>query len=104
MSSLPETDSGLPGGRGGARLALLLCLLATLALPLWLYWPAVSTPRNWGIATGAMLGNALMVGLLPMIWWGFRRFRYERAGGPIILWVVLLLVLGGLTIKGAALG
>ena len=42
-----------------------------------------------------------MSGLIPMIFWAFRRFRAERAALPFIGWAFLGVVLMGLATLGA---
>ncbi|WP_022727207.1 hypothetical protein [Fodinicurvata sediminis] len=49
---------------------------------------------------GAALGGAFVPALVPLTWWGFRRFRADRSAGPLILWAVLLLVIAGLVASG----
>lgn len=99
MSSVPEPERGFAVGKVAARLGLLLCILASFALPTYVLQPSRLTA---GVA-GEITGGAVVYAALPLIWWAFRRFRYDRAGGPIVLWLVLLVALGGLSIRGAAI-
>jgi hypothetical protein len=49
---------------------------------------------------GRSIGIFIMTGIIPLIWWGIVRFRYDRSFGPLFTWLILVVVLGYMSHEG----
>ncbi len=65
---------------------------ATLGVVLLLATPGMADWRP-AVIIGTFAGIALLtpvlIGILPLIFWAFGRFRVENAGGPLVIWGLL---------------
>lgn len=89
-----------------ARRTLLLWVTA-----IWFFALAVSIvsmvikDAHWadlyGIAVilGGATGGFIIPGIIPLIWWGTRKFHAVRAFGPMMLWTALAVLLAISTIN-----
>lgn len=95
---LPEHSDGLANSKGGAKFLLALCVLGSFVGPAYSHWPLFVNPNGWGREAGEIFGAALGPALLPLIWWGVRRFLWIKAGGPLLLWIILIVFFGATSI------
>jgi hypothetical protein len=78
-----------------SKRAIVLILAIYLAVAMFcavikiLATPEIADWR-WGAIIGSFVGTVVaflfLPGLVPLIYWAFRRFRADYAGAPIILW------------------
>jgi hypothetical protein len=78
-----------------SKRAIVLILAIYLAVAMFcavikiLATPEIADWR-WGAIIGSFVGTVVVFlflpGLVPLIYWAFRRFRADYAGAPIILW------------------
>lgn len=66
-----------------------LSLIISAAVHSVLGVPAAGAEAAGYLAGGAFV-TFLVAGIFPLVWWGFRRFRAERAAGPLVLWLALI--------------
>ncbi|MFZ1951088.1 MAG: hypothetical protein WAU74_13555 [Pseudolabrys sp.] len=45
-------------------------------------------------AFGGAAALYVISGIIPMIVWGFSRFRPQNAGAPLVIWAILLVIAG----------
>jgi len=45
-------------------------------------------------AFGGAAALYVISGIIPMIVWGFSRFRSQNAGAPLMIWAILLVIAG----------
>ena len=45
-------------------------------------------------AFGGAAALYVISGVIPMIVWGFSRFRPQDAGAPLVIWAILLMIAG----------
>ena len=45
-------------------------------------------------AFGGAAALYVISGIIPMIVWGFSRFRSKNAGAPLVIWAILLVIAG----------
>jgi hypothetical protein len=73
-------------------LAIYFCIAAVASAIELLATPGMAGLR-WAAVAGDFVGGIgawfLLPGILPLLYWAFRRFRGENAAGPIIIWGVL---------------
>jgi hypothetical protein len=62
---------------------------------------AVGPATQWSAAMfGGALADFVLPGIVPLIWWGIRRFDRDRATGPVATWAVLTVLMGFFSLQG----
>jgi hypothetical protein len=100
-----ERPTGLP--RKTVLLVVSSYFLAALALAVFLEmrkpfasWAKLFEAYPLASIFGAAVGLFLVSGLIPIVVWAFRRFRTEKARGPLYAWFVLLFIFGFIVAYG----
>lgn len=79
---------------------LVVCLAASVGIALFAAWPEASgrfgTARMLGYATGVFI----VITYAPLIWWAYHQFRWNRAAGPMTVWVALNVLYGAVALWG----
>jgi hypothetical protein len=57
----------------------------------------LSNPVFVGRAVGGAGGVFILAGIIPLIVWAFSRFRAQSAGGPLVLWAILGVIVATLS-------
>ena len=93
--------------RKAIGVTLTIYLLVSLAFGLFYQLtkiPSYSGPHADAALIGGVIGGAALpfigAGLIPVIVWACMRFRAERAGGPIMIWGFLAVLVMGLATAG----
>ena len=89
--------------RNAVALVILSYFVAALAFGIFLELQEPFAFFNLGnpVFVGGAVGTAGAVfslsAIIPLIVWAFRRFRAQRAGGPLVLWVILGVIVATLS-------
>ncbi len=93
--------------RKAIGVTLTIYLLVSLAFGLFYQLtkiPSYSGPHADAALIGGVIGGAALpfigAGLIPIIVWAFGRFRADKAGGPIMIWGFLAVLVMGLAAAG----